>query len=604
MILTSLTEYYDRLAGTLDPDTGLPMVPGFGFSEEKIGFVLVLSFDGRVVDVVIHQKSNGKKTVPIKMAVPRPEKRTSGINPNFLWDKSAYVLGAELNPDKNKSKEIPWVKSLGTFEAFRRMHNDLLCESDDTGSIAFLKFLANWNPNNIESLPRGFDLLNSNIVFQLDGDRHYLHERSELKNVWNSRLEQLQKGVERECLVTGKKDLVARLHPSIKGVYGGQSSGGSIVTFNEKAYESYGKSQGDNAPVSELAAFKYTTALNYLLDRENNRCVSVGDTSLVFWADSSNIATENNVTSIFMQYVNPSDDSEATQIRATIDKLGQGYPLEETVPDIDISTRFYLLGLAPNAARLSIRYWHDTTFGELANHLSEHFEDLSFDPLPWNTTPSVWRLLKELTPYREGKKSNSKDIPAHLAGELMRSIITGQRYPYSLLAQLVSRVRSDGHVSPLRAAMMKAVLQRDFRKKLIREYVPMSLEESNSNNAYLLGRALAVLERIQSSAINSANATIVDRYYGAASTVPFSVFPRLIAGSKNHLSKIRKTKPGYAVNLDRDLMGIIGKLPGEFPKHFSIEEQGRFTIGFYHQREHDMNKNRKSKRSTEINSTE
>jgi len=383
----------------------------------------------------------------------------------------------------------------------------------------------------------------------------------------------------------GKQEKIARLHPSIKGVFGGQSSGGSIVSFNADSYESYGKLQGENAPVSELAAFKYTTVLNYLLNRDNKRCFSVGDASTVFWAVAADGGSAQKAEQLFMQTINPSDDSEAAQLSPLVEKISQGLPLKEFAPDIDPLTRFYLLGLAPNAARLSIRYWLDTSFGELAQHMAEHFTDLSLDPLPWKKPPSVFRLLIELVPYRSGQKSNAKDIPLHLAGEMMRSILTGDRYPHSLLAQLVLRIRTDGHISSLRIAMIKAVLHRNHRKHLTTKGVPMSLNENFDSDAYQTGRLFAVLERIQSSAIKGANATITDRYFGTASTVPYSVFPRLLAGSKNHLSKIRKSKPGYAVNLDKDITAIIAKLPPEFGKHFSIEDQGRFSIGYYHQRE-------------------
>ncbi|MCF6323758.1 MAG: type I-C CRISPR-associated protein Cas8c/Csd1 [Gammaproteobacteria bacterium] len=584
MILTALNQYYDRLVSEPDPDTGRLRVPGFGFSEEKIGYVLVISAEGKLVDVINHMDSSGRKIQPKKMAVPRPEKRTSGIQPNFLWDKSAYVLGVQANPDKKAGKEVPWVKSEKTFYAFKQRHIEVLESCNDEGLSALVNFLQQWQFEHIDESPCHHDMLHTNLVFQLDGDHCYLHEREAIKKQWALLLESSTEVAKSHCLVTGKQEKIARLHPSIKGVFGGQSSGGSIVSFNAESYESYGKSQGENAPVSELAAFKYTTVLNYLLNRDNKHCLSVGDASTVFWAVAADGGKTEKAEQLFMQVVNPSDDSEAVKLNPWVEKISQGQPLKEIAPEIDPSTRFYLLGLAPNAARLSIRYWLDTSFGELAQHMAEHFTDLSLEPPAWNKSPSIFRLLIELVPHRAGQKSNAKDIPPHLAGEMMRSILTGDRYPHSLLAQLVLRLRTDGHISSLRIAMIKAVLQRNFRK-LNKEGVPMGLDESYESNAYHTGRLFAVLERIQSSAIKGANATITDRYFGTASTVPYSVFPRLLAGSKNHLSKIRKNMPGYAVNLDKDITKIIAKLPPEFNKHFSIEDQGRFSIGYYHQRE-------------------
>ncbi len=592
MILAALNQYYDRLADNPDPDTGKLKVPEFGFSNEKISYILVLSKDGAIVDVVPNTETIGKKTQAKSISVPasfkRPGKYTEKTfndgkdNAFFLWDKTAYALGIDLN--KDKSSEDIWIKSPITFNSFKRFHLNNFVNIQDEGLQAFVLFLEKWKPSDFDRDIRKPEILGVNIAFQLDVDRCYLHERPAAKKLWMQLLEEPSESTESNCLVTGKREKIARLHPSIKGVYGGQSSGGSIVSFNAESYESYGKAQGENAPVSELAAFKYTTALNYLLNRDNRHCLSVGDASTVFWAVANDSKQAQKAEQLFMQTISSSDDGGAAQLKPLIEQISKGRPLEEVAPDIDPETRFYLLGLAPNASRLSIRYWLDTSFGQLEKRMAEHYMDLSLDPLPWQKPPSIWRLLIELVPYRSGQKANSKDIPPHLAGEMMRSILTGDRYPHSLLAQLVLRIRTDGHISSLRVAMIKAVLHRDCRK-LSKEEIPMGLDENNENNAYQLGRLFAVLERTQSSAIKSANATITDRYFGTASTVPYSVFPRLLAGSKNHLSKIRKKMPGHAVNLDKDMTAIIGKLPPGFPKHFSIENQGRFTIGYYHQRE-------------------
>jgi len=418
----------------------------------------------------------------------------------------------------------------------------------------------------------------------LDGETQFLHQRTAAKNLWATMVAPDDDAVTACCLVTGEQAALARLHPSIKGVYGGQSSGGSIVSFNADAYTSYGKSQGGNAPVSEMATFAYTTALNYLLRRENNQCLSIGDASTVFWAVAGDGQAAQQAESLFSFMLNmPADDGQQTsQIKPILDKIAKGRPLNEFAPDIDPETRFFVLGLAPNAARLSVRYWLDTTFGELANHISEHFQDLSLKPLPWREPPSVWRLL-----IQTAVQGKSENIPPQLAGELMRAIITGQPYPRMLLAQLIQRIRSNGDINGIRVAMIKAIIQRDFRKGLIQEEVPMSSTDSSTNIADRLGRLFAVIERIQEAALGrDLNSTVTDKYYGTASTVPFSVFPRLLAGSQNHLTRLRKDKPGYAVNLKKDLAEIIaGIKENSFPRHLSVEEQGRFVIGYYRQKQ-------------------
>lgn len=578
MILSALTQYYERLNTNSEG-----AVPTFGFSEEKIGYILVLSEQGELVDLVPNL-SDEKKPKPKLLNVPRPEKRTSGIKPNFLWDKTAYVLGVGL--PKDKKSEAPFELSLPTFEAFRDLHVSLFKNTEDKGLKALVLFLQNWQPENFAASVLTPDVLDANVVFQLDGRRQYIHESSEAKTIWGALLKS-DDAKQAMCLITGKQASISRLHPAIKGVSGGQSSGVSIVSFNKESFESFGKGQGDNAPVSEQAAFAYTTALNYLLRRENEQVISLGDTTVVFWALADSEQKAKSAETFFMTGFNPpspTDESEAKALASELEKLAKGRPLSEISPDLDPNTQFFILGLAPNAARLSIRFWLQTDLGHIQQRFAEHFQDLALNPLPWKTPPSVWRLLLQLVPHREGQKPKIDDVPPHLAGELMRAILTGQRYPRAILAQLLSRFRADGDVSGLRVAMVKSVLQREFRL-VGKEEISMSLDESNANPAYQLGRLFAVLESIQRIALgDKVNATITDKYFASASTVPYSVYPRLLAGSKHHLSRIRKDKPGLAYSIERELGEIMALLPTEFPRHFSIENQGRFSIGYYHQK--------------------
>jgi CRISPR-associated protein Csd1 len=592
MILSSLAQYYQHLSDTPDIVTGLARVPSYGFSDEKISYVLVLSRDGQLLDVQSHMNTSGKKPQPKLVSVPRPEKRTLGIKSNFLWDKTAYVLGIEGNKDKATVQQNPWIVAQKNFDAFKHLHLTALADADDAGLQAMKIFLQNWQPEQFNQSACSPEMIDANLVFKLDGETQFLHQRTAAKNLWAKMVAPDDDVVTACCLVTGEKAALARLHPSIKGVYGGQSSGGSIVSFNAEAYTSYGKSQGENAPVSEMAAFAYTTALNYLLRRENNQCISIGETSTVFWAVAGDGQAAHQAESLFAFMLNmPADDGQqAAQIKPVLDKIAKGRPLKEFAPDIDPATRFFVLGLAPNAARLSIRYWLDTTFGQLANNISEHFQDLSLNPQPWREPPSVWRLL-----IQTAVQGKSENIPPQLAGELMRAIITGQSYPRILLAQLIQRIRSDGDINGIRVAMIKAIIQRDFRKGLIQEEIPMSLDLSSTHTAYRLGRLFAVIERIQEAALGrDLNSTVTDKYYGTASTVPFSVFPRLLAGSQNHLTRLRKDKPGYAVNLKKDLAEIIAGIEDSFPRHLSIEEQGRFTIGYYHQKQRYFESSKKT----------
>jgi len=579
MILQSLDRYYDRLHAEKD-SSGKPKVPAYGFSEEKIGWIIVLSREGDWIDLKPHLTTD-KKPQPKLMNVPRAEKRTSGIKPNFLWDKTAYTLGVSANPDKTAAKTQPFLLAEDTFSAFRERHLELLQKEQDDGLQALYQFLAKWQPSRFQDTPVAdkINMLDSNIVFQLDGVRGYIHESERARVLWAALLQNddAETGL---CLISGKTAPIARLHPAIKGILGGQSSGGAIVSFNKESFASLGKEQGANAPISERAAFTYTTVLNYLLRRENRHCLAIGDASTVFWAEAPDDSSAEAEEAFFFDMMTVTDGEENQKVFDILQQIAKGRPLKEIAPNLHTDTRFYILGLAPNASRISIRFWLNTTFGRLAQNLAAHWQDLAIEPCPWQTPPSIWRLLIQTAPL--GKTENISPV---LAGEMTRAVINGTPYPMSLLSQLLARIRADGDANGLRIAMIKAILARKSRKGLIKEGVPMSLDKESKNPAYLLGRMFAVLERIQYQALGDINANIADRYYGSASAVPFSVFPRLLVGVRHHLSRLRKDKPGMAVNLDKDLGEIIAALPENYPRHFSIDEQGRFSIGYYQQKQ-------------------
>lgn len=590
MILASLVNYYHRLATELDSTTNNPKVPPYGFSEEKIGYILVLDRNGNLVDVISNLTADKKPKAKL-MNVPRPEKRTSGIKSNFLWDKTAYVLGVESNKDKATAKEHPFVLSEKTFAAFKEYHLKHLTDIEDQGLQAIVKFLNNWLPAQFAQSICPMELLDSNVVFKLDGEQQLIHQRPAAQQLWGKLLadNSAEQGI---CLITGEKAPIARLHPAIKGVLGGQSSGGAIISFNQEAFSSFNKTQGDNAPVSEQAAFAYTTALNYLLRRENRHCLTIGDTSTVFWAEAENSEQAAFAEEIMWGSLEPpaDDEQESSKIFNILDQVRKGRPLPEIDPKLSAKTQFFILGLAPNASRISIRFWLKTDFGQLAKNLANHWADLALEPCPWKKPPSLYSLLLQTTPLdKTSKKGKAENISPILAGELAAAIFNDTPYPTTLLSKVISRFRADGQITGLRVAMVKAVLQRKYRKGLIKQGVPMGLDKNDENTAYLLGRLFAILETIQYQALGDVNANIVDRYYASASTVPFSVFPRLITGSKYHLARIRKDNPGKAVNLDRDLGTIIEKLNSSFPRRMNIEEQGRFTLGYHHQRQYHFN---------------
>ena len=584
MILQALNIYYQRLLAR-----GEEGLAPFGYSPEKISYEILLAADGRVLDVGDIRDTSGKKTMPRMMNVPQPEKRTVGIKSNFLWDKTSYVLGVS-STSKRADKE---------HEAFKQLHESSLAGTDDAGLKALLAFLAMWMPERFEAAPFKPDMLDANVVFRLDGETIWLHEREAAQTARAQLLggDGADAEAVAECLVTGNRLPVARLHPAIKGVYGAQSSGASIVSFNLESFGSYGKAQGDNAPVSEQAAFAYTTVLNHLLRRgeHNRQRIQIGDASVVFWAEAADPAQAQAAELTFESLINPppDDSQEAARVREKLEHVAKGRPLSELDPKLQDSTRMYVLGLAPNASRISIRFWEVGTLGLFARRLAQHAEDFRIEPVPWRTEPAVRRVILATVPHREGAMPKMDDAFNNLAGEFMRSVLEGRPYPYSLLANTLMRIRSDGNLSGMRAAICKGILARRRRLGIDvhNEEIPVGLDKESKNASYLLGRLFAVLEAAQRGALGGqVNATIRDRYYGAASATPASVFPVLLRNTQNHLGKLRKEKPGLAVVLEKDIREIVGGLSDSFPRSLGIEEQGRFAIGYYHQSQSRFNK--------------
>ena len=574
MMLSALNDYYQRLL-----ERGEEGIAPFGYSQEKISYVLILSAGGKLLDVQENLDHSGKKAIPKNLIVPQPKKRTSGISPNFLWDKTSYVLGISANEGARAAQE---------HQVFKDLHRQALAGETEPGLQALLFFLEGWTPEHFQPPLFNDDMRDSNVVFRLDGERRYVHELPAAQLVW-ARLLGGGRASEGLCLVSGQRLPLARLHPAIKGVNGAQSSGASIVSFNLDAFSSYGKSQGDNAPVSEQAAFAYTTVLNHLLRRgeHNRQRLQIGDATVVFWAQAAAPQEAEAAEHLLAALLDPpSDDSqEAQKLRGVLEAVSKGRPLHELNPALAEGTRIFVLGLAPNASRLSIRFWQSDTLAVFAKRLVEHYRDLRVEPLPWRTPPAVWRLLLATAPSREGR-AKSDDVPPQLAGDITRAILTGSRYPRSLLSNVIMRMRADGDISGVRVALCKGVLARERRLgvKGINEELPVSLDQTNADPGYLLGRLFFTLENVQRAALGKQiNATIRDRFFGAASATPASVFPMLLRNTQHHLSRLRKDKPGLAVNMEKEIGEIINRLGTTFPKNLRIEAQGHFAIGYYHQ---------------------
>ncbi|GAB4316432.1 MAG: type I-C CRISPR-associated protein Cas8c/Csd1 [Candidatus Zixiibacteriota bacterium] len=571
MILQSLSTYYDRKArsstSTLPPD---------GYSTERIHFALIIDQSGGIKQVFDLREVKGAKRIPRSINVPQGAKKSVNIAASFLWGNTSYVLGAD---DKGKA-----ARTARCHKAFKELHRKLLSGLDDDAARAILRFLDSWDSSRATTLPYWEEMLKGNLVFQLDGERRYVHEREILRRAWMDHWKLSGATIQGRCLVSGEVAPIARLHPPIRGVKDAQPTGAALVSFNLDAFCSYGKSQNFNAPISESRAAAYTKALNFLLASRRNR-IQLGDATTVFWTER-----DSPVVDFFGKIMDPTDTGGDDQRLATFLAAIREGKLPE---DLDDSIRFFILGLSPNASRLSVRFWYTSTVADICHKLGQHFRDLamvrSFDSDP--EYPGMLQLLRETA----NKKSDDGPPPL-LAGAVMRSILSGTPYPRTLLSTVIGRIRAEQsargsndkpkpNVNYMRAAIIRAVLVRQKRLLNRGMEVSMGLDKDNKNDAYLLGRLFAVLECAQKDAIRGANATIRDRYYSSASATPRAVFPQLLRLAQHHISKAK-----YGRHRDKQIEEIVGDIP-EFPAHLSLEQQGLFAIGYYHQRQ-DFNKRR------------
>lgn len=571
MILQALTSYYNRLLK--DPAEDIPEP---GFSREKIHFELVLGRDGTLeaVNNIQERAPRGNRLLPKILTVPEPDKTRRGnkIAANFIWDNTGYALGADGKdtPERLKAK----------FRAFRIHAHSVGYNVEDVGLCAVLSFLDAWHPEKAPKLDYWGELAGNNVVFRLEGESEYVHDRLPVRHAWMRFVKENTETKQGICLITGERASLARLHPPIKQIKGQQNIG-PLVGLNDTAYWSYEKEQAYNAPVSEFAAFAYSTALNRIL-AGNQQKVNVADTTTVFWTEQPTQAE-----SLFAKFLDTKDETPEAHDAALLQRLnalvsavreGKAPPLWDDRPD----TPFYVLGLSPNAARIAVRFWHVSDVGQMAQRLGRHFADLQIEkPYPNSPTyPTLWQLLLETAPQRK-----SENIPPALGGDLLRVVITGASYPRSLIARVIARIRADKEVTYLRAAMLKAsyiraLRQGRFLNNVSESEVTVSLNPESTNVGYRLGRLFAALEKAQLDALPEINATIKDRFFGAASATPRSVFPRLIRLAQHHIAK---AEYGYAS--DNRIAEIMEGLPAEsLPAHLDMDGQAMFALGYYHQR--------------------
>ena len=571
MILQTLAAYYKSLV--LQEKLDRP-----GWNKVKVSFALELDENGNLIRIhsLREERELGKKRVlmPREMTVPAPAKRTVGIKANFLCDNSSYFLGID---SKGKPE-----RALSCFQAAKELHLSLLNNIETPCAIGVRRFFEQWAPQNaVERLkndPYYEEILQGgNLVFMV-GDS-FPQKDPLIESAWQSAYDGVSeedKGELDRCLITGEATVPEKIHPSVKGIPGAQSSGAALVSFNAPSFCSYGKEQNLNAPVGKQAAFAYTTALNYLIaDRDHRKLF--GDTTVVYWADTGETEYQDAFSVLLDcagEGLTDRDLSDAMQ------KQSQGLAISWEGNMLNPDRPFYILGISPNAARLSVRFFLQSSFGEIVQHLQQHAERMKIVPdrkTDYQMIP-LWRLLKATV----NEKSQDKTASPKMAGETLRAILTGGRYPATLYQQVQIRIKADRQITWERMAIVKAYLLRNSTDERIKEGLTVQLNDQTTYQPYLLGRLFAVLEAIQEKATPGINATIKDKYFTSACATPSVVFPILLNLKDKHLKKL---DGGIRVYYDKQVSELMGQLTEDYPAHLSLQDQGVFQIGYYHQKQ-------------------
>lgn len=613
MIVQSLVRYYDVLAA----DKNVKITPP-GYSPADISFTLVISKDGKLTNILDHR--DDLKVID----VPFQKSRAVSVIPYFVCDNAKYIFGIEkisTNPKKKTAAEVLTIleesdnekivvtkRSAECFKRCRDLHHTLMDKLDDPYVRAFLKFLDGWKPESTlqhsKFLEYKDDILAGGFfVFDIDGK--YLHQNPVIRQIWESHYSLLTNKKSHEgfqCLVSGNIEPIARTHQKIKRVYGAQPAGANLISFNDSAFWSYGKNEKKteyNAPISEVAMFKYTTVLNYLLERGSKNRIQIGDTSTVFWAETDKKTCE----SLALFFIDPVDEPEEAGPEETdgeikkqdhstrqlvsdiLLKVKSGGHLEEKDLGVDPDkTNFFILGLSPNNARLAVRYWHQDNFGNFIIRLARHHLDMEIDRDDRGPQYiSMYRLLRETVP----QSSTDKAASPLLGGLLMRSILDGTPYPVPMYNAIVNRVKVERSINYARAGFIKACLIRMARARgENEEEITVSLNEENKDVPYRLGRLFAVLEKAQSDSNKDVKikSTINSKYFSSASTTPQVVFPVLIKLAQHHIAK-----SDWGIKSNQMIADILYDVD-KWPTSLNLEEQGMFMLGYYHQRKANYRK--------------
>lgn len=581
MILQALVSYYEDLKRS-----GKIAVPGW--EKARISFGLNLDYDGRVIGLLPLKVTpdNGKKMteVPQLIEVPQPVKRASGIRANFLCDNSTYLLGVD---EKGKPE-----RSVQCYEECRKLHHKILDAVQTPAARAILGYFDTWRPALFEEYPFLEDnrkelMAGANILLYVDGET-VLKDES-IRQAWQENYDQSESALRGVCSVTGKETSLANLHPTIKGVYGAQAMGTSLVSFNAPAFCSYEKEQGANASIGEYAAFAYGAALNELL-RDREHVKTIGDTTVVYWVEGGEKVYQKLTCAALFGVEEEGITNQ--DLDAIFAKVSGGEEVRIEEETLQMEKHFYVLGLAPNAARLAVRFFHVDSFGNILKNIAAHYNRLKiirpqndeFEMLP------IWKLMSETV----NKNARDKSPSPQMAADTLQAILTGRTYPASLLNHTMLRIRAERKVTRGRAAIIKAYYLKNKNRDCSEEegVLEMELNEKSTNVPYTLGRLFAVLEQIQQTANPTINATIKDKYFNAAASTPAHIFPILINLAQKHLRKLNEGQKKYFDKQIGELSVVIGE---EYPVRMNLPQQGAFQLGYYCQTQKRYQKKEETK---------
>lgn len=580
MILKALYDYYNRCGN----------LPAPGMEEKEIGFVIVISKEGKFLRF---EDCRTDKTIGRVYLVKKHVSRSSAAVANYLYDNSAYVLGYSDKDDSEKNQLY--------FNTFVEKVQSILDRMPDNSDIrTLMNFYAQGREaihSEVEQDPLWEDIKKnlskkySVFSFRIEGDLRILAEKKELMQTNEGTKNDNSRGL---CMVTGVQgELVDTTTATM--IQGSQATAKLVAFQVNSGYDSYGKEKCGNAPISHEAEFAYTTALNTMLRRDSRNKFTVGNRTFVFWASSNDKAAEQAEESLFdlLGYSEEKKDNpnaKIEQVRKVFTAIYSG-SLSTSLED-----RFYILGLAPNSARIAVVYWSETPLRDFAGKILRHFDDMEIIDTRKDRKPymGIKDILSAVT--LGGKQS---EATPNLPESIIKSIFLGTPYPYTLLSACIRRIRAesgDGNAARItRIAIIKAFLN---RQNVNDKRMEIMLDKRNTNQGYLCGRLFAVLDRIQEDA--NGISSIRERYMNAASSTPSSVFATILNLSSHHLENL--SNEGKEVFYEKLKQEIIDKISSDgFPAHLDLQDQGRFFVGYYHQRQDFFNKKEENNNDESVN---